>query len=104
MSFDRINSLSLSCIEYPQDSLSHLQVKKGMESVPYEISYDVFGGPEELFCPAHVYEYVTTKDGTVQFQIHSENCLHCKTCVAKTPKGFIQWNVPSSGGPNYSNM
>ena len=75
-----------------------------MEEVPYEVSYNVFGGPEELFCPAHVYEYVTTKDGKVQFQIHSENCLHCKTCVPKTPIGFIQWNVPSSGGPNYSNM
>ena len=33
-----------------------------MEEIPYDISYNVFGGPEELFCPAHVYEYVTTKD------------------------------------------
>ena len=74
-----MTSLSLSCLDYPQDEFAHIQIKKGDENVKME-------------------------DGKVQFQIHSKNCLHCKTCVVKTPQQFLSWNVPSSGGPNYSNM
>ena len=99
-----MTSLSLSCLDYPQDEFAHIQIKKGAENVPLEVSLKKYDGPEERFCPAHVYEYVKMEDGKVQFQIHSENCLHCKTCVVKTPKQFVSWNVPSSGGPNYSNM
>ena len=104
VSFDRVTSLSLSCIDSPQDEYSHIRIKKGAETVPLEVSLKKYDGPEERFCPAHVYEYVKTEDGKVQFQIHSENCLHCKTCVVKTPQQFLSWSVPSSGGPNYSNM
>ncbi len=99
-----MTSLSLSCLDYPQDEFAHIQIKKGDENVPLEVSLKKYDGPEERFCPAHVYEYVKMEDGKVQFQIHSENCLHCKTCVVKTPQQFLSWNVPSSGGPNYSNM
>lgn len=104
MSFDRLNSLSLSGIDYPQEEFPHIQIKKGSENVPIEVSLKEYDAPEQRFCPAHVYEYVNTDDGNVEFQIHSENCLHCKTCVVKTPQQFLSWKVPSSGGPNYSNM
>jgi electron-transferring-flavoprotein dehydrogenase len=30
-----------------------------MERVPVEESLEIFGGPEQRFCPAKVYEYVT---------------------------------------------
>ena len=29
-----------------------------MENVPVDVSLKVFGGPEERFCPAKVYEFV----------------------------------------------
>jgi hypothetical protein len=29
-----------------------------MEKVPTDVSYKIFGAPEERFCPAKVYEYV----------------------------------------------
>lgn len=104
VTFDRENSLALSGLNYPQDHLSHVQVKKGMEKVPVEISLKTYDGPEQRFCPAHVYEYRKREGGTTELCINHENCLHCKTCVVKTPKEFIQWSVPGSGGPNYSNM
>lgn len=88
-----MTSLSLSCLDYPQDEFAHIQIKKGDENVPLEVSLKKYDGPEERFCPAHVYEYVKMEDGKVQFQIHSENCLHCKTCVVKTPQQFLSWNV-----------
>jgi electron-transferring-flavoprotein dehydrogenase len=99
VSFDRETSLSLSSISYPQDTYSHIQVRSSMEDVPTEISNKIYGAPETRFCPAHVYEFVNGK-----LQINYENCIHCKTCAVKTPKGYIKWNAPSSGGPNYSNM
>jgi electron-transferring-flavoprotein dehydrogenase len=30
-----------------------------MEKVPTEVSLEVFAGPEQRFCPAKVYEYIT---------------------------------------------
>lgn len=103
VSFDRESSLALSSISYPEE-LSHIQVKKGMESVPVEYSLKEFDAPEQRFCPANVYEYVKGDGENVELKIHNENCLQCKACVVKTPKQFVKWTVPSSGGPNYSNM
>ena len=104
ITFDRLTSLSLSGIDYPSQELSHITVKEGMEEIPVKESLPVFDGPEQRFCPAHVYEYVKMEDGTVRLQINHENCLQCKKCMVKTPKGFIDWKLPSAGGPNYSNM
>lgn len=50
------------------------------------------------------YEYCEDNNGEKKLEIHSENCLHCKTCVVKMPKQYVEWKAPSSGGPNYSNM
>ena len=58
MSFDRLNSLSLSGIDYPQEEFPHIQIKKGSENVPIEVSLKEYDAPEQRFCPAHVYEYV----------------------------------------------
>ena len=103
ISFDRESSVALSSVAYPEE-LSHIRVKKGMEKVPVEFSLEVYDAPEQRFCPANVYEYVKNDEGKVSLKIHNENCIHCKTCVVKTPKQFVDWTVPSSGGPNYSNM
>ena len=66
VTFDRENSLALSGLNYPQDQLSHVQVKKGMEKAPVEISLKTYDGPEQRFCPAHVYEYRKREDGTTE--------------------------------------
>ena len=81
----------------------YIDLKKVAESE----SYEVFGGPESRFCPAKVYEYVedTENPGKMKLVINSQNCIHCKTCSIKTPKEYIEWQVPQGGGgPKYAGM
>lgn len=40
-----------------------------MENIPSEVSFKVYGAPEERFCPAKVYEFITdekTKEPKLQ--------------------------------------
>ena len=70
-----------------------------MEKVPSDVSYKVYGAPEERFCPAKVYEFVQDeKTNEPKLQINAQNCIHCKCCSIKTPKNYIDWNVPEGGG------
>ena len=63
-----------------------MQIKKGMENVPVEVSHKIYGAPEERFCPAKVYEYVQDeKTNQPKLQINAQNCIHCKCCSIKTP-------------------
>ena len=40
-----------------------------------------------------------------RLQIDFSNCLHCKTCRIKCPKGNIDWTFPQGGdGPRYTRM
>jgi electron-transferring-flavoprotein dehydrogenase len=69
------------------------------------LSYSKYGAPEERFCPAKVYEYITEDGKEPRLQINAQNCLHCKCCSIKMPQEYIDWNVPEGGGgPNYSGM
>ncbi|GAB5371055.1 hypothetical protein AAMO2058_001546400 [Amorphochlora amoebiformis] len=106
ISFDLLTNLQRSGTYHDDDQPSHLVVKDHLQSVPVDVSYAEYGGPESKFCPAKVYEYITEDDGSnPRLQINAQNCLHCKTCSIKTPKEFIRWTVPEGGGgPQYSGM
>jgi len=106
LSFDLLTNLQRSGTYHDDDQPSHLVVKEHLSDVPLELSYPKLGGPEQHFCPAKVYEYVTEDDGSnPRLQINAQNCLHCKTCSIKTPKEYIRWTVPEGGGgPAYSGM
>lgn len=52
------------------------------------------------FCPGQVYE----KTGEHVGPVNASNCLHCKTCQRKCPFDNIEWVVPESGGPRYTEM
>jgi electron-transferring-flavoprotein dehydrogenase len=74
-------------------------------STPVRINLARYAGPEERFCPAGVYEFVSAAKGEAQFVINAQNCLHCKTCDIKDPTQNIVWVAPEGGGgPNYPNM
>jgi len=43
--------------------------------------------------------------GNKSLRMHSENCLHCKTCDIKSPNGGITWTTPyGEDGPEYREM
>ena len=75
-------------------------------ATPTKTNLAVFGGPEQKFCPAGVYEYLTDEaTGEPKLQINAQNCIHCKTCDIKCPSGNIDWVVPEGGGgPAYTGM
>ena len=67
---------------------------------PHQTSLHVsaYAGVESRFCPAGVYEYVVGEDGELGFEIHAQNCIHCKACDIKDPSQSINWTVPEGGG------
>lgn len=101
ISFDLLTNLQRSGTYHDDDQPPHLKIKPGMEGKPTQLSMPKFGGPEQFFCPAKVYEY----NDKNELIINAQNCLHCKTCDIKTPDNYIQWTVPEgTGGPNYESM
>ncbi|CAN0300531.1 unnamed protein product, partial [Scytosiphon promiscuus] len=72
------------------------------------VSYPKYGGPEQRFCPAAVYEYNAPEEdagGKPKLVINAQNCIHCKCCSIKMPEEYIDWTVPEGGGgPGYTVM
>lgn len=104
VSFDKPSSVFLSATNHEEDQPVHLKLKD--DSVPVNVNYKDYAGPEQRFCPAGVYEFLTNDDGSnPRLQINAQNCVHCKTCDIKDPTQNINWVVPEgAGGPNYPNM
>jgi electron-transferring-flavoprotein dehydrogenase len=102
ISFDKLSSVFISNTNHEENQPCHLTLRD--DDVPLNVNLADFDGPERLFCPAGVYEFV--EDGNQkQLQINSQNCLHCKACDIKDPTQNIVWTTPEGGGgPNYPNM
>lgn len=100
LTFELLDSVSRTGTNHEEDQPCHLQLKQG-DSPQLKHNLPKFGGPEQRFCPAGVYEYL--EDGH-KFQINAQNCIHCKTCDIKDPSQNINWSVPEGGGgPQYTN-
>jgi len=110
ITFDKLSSVFISNTNHTENQPCHLTLRDA--AVPVDVNLARYGGPEERFCPAGVYEFVEDgggdggKDGgPKRLQINSQNCVHCKTCDIKDPTQNIVWVVPEGGGgPNYPNM
>jgi electron-transferring-flavoprotein dehydrogenase len=103
LTFDRLSSVFISNANHAEDQPIHLTLKD--PEVPVKINLAKFAGPESRYCPAGVYEFIKTDEGTDRLQINSQNCVHCKTCDIKDPMQNIVWVTPEGGGgPNYPNM
>jgi electron-transferring-flavoprotein dehydrogenase len=106
ISFDRLSSVFVSNTNHEEDQPVHLTLKDA--SIPTEVNLPEYDGPEQRYCPAGVYEFVTEgvgADARPRLQINAQNCVHCKTCDIKDPTQNINWVVPEGGGgPNYPNM
>ncbi|MBY6154129.1 electron transfer flavoprotein-ubiquinone oxidoreductase [Vannielia litorea] len=102
LSFDRLTNVSFSMTNHEESQPCHLTLKD--PSVPIQFTLPKYAEPAQRYCPAGVYE-VVEKDGTPEFVINFQNCVHCKTCDIKDPPQNIHWTVPQGGdGPNYPNM
>jgi len=102
ITFDKLSSVYLSNTNHEEDQPVHLRLAD--ESVAVRVNLAEYDGPEQRYCPAAVYEFVTEND-TTRLQINAQNCVHCKTCDIKDPRQNINWVTPEGGGgPNYPNM
>jgi len=115
LTFDLLTNLQRSGTYHEDDQPAHLRIKPEKVNVPEHVSLQVYGGPEQRFCPAGVYEYVdndnaTSESGSAveveeQLVINAQNCVHCKCCSIKMPSEYIEWTVPEGGGgPQYQVM
>ncbi|MGO4326801.1 4Fe-4S dicluster domain-containing protein [Cupriavidus sp. 2TAF22] len=103
LTFDRLSSVFISNTNHEENQPAHLTLKDA--SVPVNVNWDKFAGPESRYCPAGVYEFVKNDDGKERLQINAQNCVHCKTCDIKDPTQNIVWVTPEGGGgPNYVGM
>jgi len=103
LTFDRMSSVFLSNTNHEENQPSHLTLKDA--AVPVGVNLARYAGPEARYCPAGVYEFVTSEDGKERLQINAQNCVHCKTCDIKDPTQNIVWVAPEGGGgPLYQNM
>ena len=103
LSFDRLSSVFISNTNHEENQPAHLTLKDA--SVPVATNLARYAGPEGRYCPAGVYEYVKSDDGSDRLQINAQNCVHCKTCDIKDPTQNIVWVTPEGGGgPNYVGM
>jgi electron-transferring-flavoprotein dehydrogenase len=108
LTFDLLTNLQRSGTYHADDQPAHLRIKPELADVPKHTSLQVYGGPEQRFCPAAVYEYVESEgsdDPNKKLVINAQNCVHCKCCSIKMPNEYIDWTVPEGGGgPQYQVM
>mgnify|MGYP005846064639 CR=1 FL=1 len=62
LTFDLLTNLQRSGTYHADDQPSHLRIKPELEDIPKNVSFQVYAGPEQRFCPAAVYEYVDNED------------------------------------------
>ncbi|GHV43087.1 electron transfer flavoprotein [Bacteroidia bacterium] len=102
-SYDKVTDVFYASVNHDEEQVAHLQVNN--IATYAEINIPKFDAPCQYYCPAEVYELHIDKSGHKELRIHSENCLHCKTCDIKEPADGITWNVPNGGnGPDYKYM
>ena len=103
LTFDRLSSVFISNTNHAENQPAHLTLKDA--TVPVNVNFITYAGPESRYCPAGVYEYVRDDAGKDRLQINAQNCVHCKTCDIKDPTQNIVWVTPEGGGgPNYVGM
>ena len=102
ITFDKLTNVSFSSTYHEENQPCHLKIID--EKIPISNNYELYDSPEQRYCPAGVYE-ILTSNGQPNLQINSQNCIHCKTCDIKDPMQNISWVSPEGGGgPNYTNM
>ena len=77
LTFDLLTNLQRSGTFHEDDQPSHLKIKPDLAHVPQTLSLQVYGAPEQRFCPAGVYEYVKDAEETgvtINAQVRAPCC------------------------------
>ena len=102
LTFDRSTNMFYSGTRHEEDQPGHLRLTD--PDICNDRCSREYGNPCQYFCPAGVYEMVSTDDST-QLTLHPSNCLHCKTCDIMDPYQIVTWVPPEGGGgPRYDSM
>lgn len=102
ITFDKLSSVYISNTNHEENQPCHLRLAD--PGIPLRVNLELYGGPEQRYCPAGVYEFVGEGAGK-KLRINAQNCIHCKTCDIKDPSQNITWTPPEGGGgPVYPNM
>lgn len=105
LTFDLLTNLQRSGTYHNDDQVVHLKIKPELSNIPASVSMQKYAAPEQRFCPAGVYEYVSEDGKDPKLVINAQNCVHCKCCSIKMPGEYINWTVPEGGGgPQYQIM
>ncbi|MEA1953822.1 MAG: electron-transfer flavoprotein:ubiquinone oxidoreductase [Campylobacterota bacterium] len=104
ITFDKVTGVFHSKAMHDEHQPVHLVINNQAEFQASNI--EEYGLTVAAACPAEVYELHTDRNsGDKSLRLHSENCVHCKTCDIKSPNGGITWTTPYGGdGPEYTNM
>ncbi|MEA1955987.1 MAG: electron-transfer flavoprotein:ubiquinone oxidoreductase [Campylobacterota bacterium] len=104
LTFDKVTTVYQSKAMHDEVQIPHIHIKDEKQFQSSNI--DEYELSEESMCPAEVYELHTDKkSGEKSLRLHTENCVHCKTCDIKAPNGAITWTAPYGGdGPDYNMM
>lgn len=103
LTFDKTSSVFLANTYHEENQPCHLKLQDATFTIKQSI--EMYGGPEQYYCPASVYEYIKVEGDDLRLQINAQNCIHCKTCDIKDPQNNIRWTVPEGGGgPQYGEM
>ena len=103
LTFDKVTSVYYSKAMHDEMQVPHLQINDKTQFQSSNI--EEYNLSCASLCPAEVYELHIDKQGNKSLRLHSENCVHCKTCDIKAPNGAITWTTPYGGdGPDYSMM
>jgi electron-transferring-flavoprotein dehydrogenase len=103
VSFDRLSSVFLSNTNHAENQPIHLKLKN--PELAIDLNFARFSSPEQRYCPAGVYEIISSENAAPRLLINAQNCVHCKSCDIKDPSQNIDWSVPEGGGgPNYAAM
>lgn len=103
ITFDKPSSVFLAGTFHEENQPIHLKLTE--PNLAIDANYKDYASPETRYCPAGVYEILTTESGEKELQINAQNCIHCKTCDIKDPRQNINWLPPEGGGgPNFKDM
>lgn len=88
LSFDILTAVSLTGTYHAENQPVHLSIAPEARAAHVKTNVGTYAGLLSRVCPAGVYEYHEAPEGEadadgMKLVINSQNCIHCKVCIAE---------------------